>query len=300
MILPTTKQDPNPLEGQRAEDRRGRGAARIVGLLRERARGVEAVHHVGAHDPADDERAEVMPAVPGAGAEVVQDDLRAAVEMEDQQDHEEGGADQLREDAEVVDPRHDLDAEHVHDRREDHEDRAEEQGVLRSALGEVEARVGLGAEDLEAGRHLRQHDLPGDRDGGDRDDRPDDVDPAGHPGGEITGHSLGPLVHGSGERVLPRELGEVQRDEHLAGEDDQPGPPHRRTCEPEAEREQLNHAGQDRDVAEARGERGEIAQRAVELLLVAESGKLARIVPGGSCGHCFPPSCGAGADIAVW
>ena len=49
----------------------------------------------------------------------------------------------------------------------------------------------------------------------------------------------------------------------------------------EPEPEQLEDAGEDRDVAEARGERGEVAQRAVELLLVAEaSSRPSRAVAG--------------------
>ena len=57
----------------RADDRRRRVLARVVGLLGERARGVEPVHHVRAHDPADQQRAEVAPRVAGAEAVGVDD-----------------------------------------------------------------------------------------------------------------------------------------------------------------------------------------------------------------------------------
>jgi hypothetical protein len=50
-----------------------------------------------------------------------------------------------------------------------------------AALGQVRTGVGGAAEELELRRNLRQHDLPVDRHGGDRHDRADDVDPAGHP-----------------------------------------------------------------------------------------------------------------------
>ena len=128
--------------GERAEDRRGRRSPWIVGLLGERPRGVEPVHHVRAHDPADQEGAEVAPRVPGAGAERVEDDRRATVEVEDEQDDQQGGPDQLDDHAEVVDPGHDLDAEHVDDRGEDDQDRAEDQRVLGAVGGAVAAGVG--------------------------------------------------------------------------------------------------------------------------------------------------------------
>jgi hypothetical protein len=75
------------------------------------------------------------------------------------------------------------------------------------------------------------------------------------------------------QRVLPGELGEAQRDQELAGEHGGPGPDERRAARAEAEEEQLEHAGHDRDVAESRGERGEQPEGAVEFLLVAERGQ---------------------------
>ena len=261
------------------------GAARVVGLLGERTGGVEAVHHVGAHDAADQQGAREAPAVSVSEAEVVHDDLRPSVDVEQQQDHQDRGADQLGEHAEVVDARHDLDAKHVDDRCEHDKDGPEDDRVLRAVRSGVGAGVSRPADELEAARDLRQHDLPGHRHRGDRDDRPDDVDPARHPGDEVARDALRPLVHRSGERVLARELREAQRDEHLAGEHDQPRPPHRGTSVQEPEAEQLEDAGQDRDVAEASRERGETAQRAVELLLVAEGCEFARVVAGGCCGH---------------
>ena len=56
----------------RADDRRRRVLARVVGLLRERAGRIESVHHVRAHEAADEQRAEVAPRVAGAEAVGVQ------------------------------------------------------------------------------------------------------------------------------------------------------------------------------------------------------------------------------------
>ena len=74
----------------RADDRRRRVLARVVGLLGERPGGVEPVHHVRAHDPADEQRAEVAPRVAGAEAVGVDDDLRSVVQVEQQQDDQRG------------------------------------------------------------------------------------------------------------------------------------------------------------------------------------------------------------------
>ena len=187
-------------------------------------------------------------------------------------------ADQLADHADVVDPRHQLDAEHVDRRRDRDQDRAEQQRVLSAALGQVRAGVGRRSEELELGRDLGQHDLPVDRDGGDRDDRADDVDPAGHPRRVAARDLLGPLIDRAGDRVLARHLHEAQRDQDLAEDDDRPRPPHARAGVEVAEPEQRGDAGEDRDVAEPRRERREAAQRTIQLLLVAEARKLAAVV----------------------
>src|SRR6185437_6502653 len=63
----------------------------------------------------------------------------------------------------------------------------------------------------------------------------------------------------------------------LADEDCGPGPDERRAARAEAEEEQLEHPGHDRDVAEPRGEGGEQPERAVQLLLVAELGQFVSV-----------------------
>ena len=263
--------------GEGLDDRRRRVAARVVGLLGQRPRGVEPVHDVRAHDPADDEGAEVAPLVALAEAQGVEHDAGAAAEVDGQQDDQQRRADELEDDPDVVDPCHQLDADHVHDGREDDEDRAEQDRVLGPARGQVGPRVGLVAEDLEGRRDLRQDHLPRDGHRRHRHDRADDHDPARHPRREVAADALGPLIHGAGQRILARELREAQRDGHLPDEDDRPGPPHRRSAEGEPEGEQLEDAGQDRDVAEARRERREAPQRPIEFLLVAEARKLVAV-----------------------
>ena len=186
-------------------------------------------------------------------------------------------ADQLARHADVVDPRHQLDAEHVDRGRDRDQDRAEQQRVLGPVLGQVRARVGRRSEELELGRDLRQDDLPVDRNGGDRDDRADDVDPAGHPRREAARDLLGPLVHRAGDRVLAGHLHEAQRDQDLPEDHDRPRPPHARPGVQVAEPVQRGDAGQDRDVAEAGRERREAPQRAVQFLLVSEACELVGI-----------------------
>jgi hypothetical protein len=97
-------------------------------------------------------------------------------------------------------------------------------------------------------------------------------DPAAEKGGEGPGDLLGPLVDRTRQRVLPGQFREAQRDQHLAREHGRPGPDEGRTAGAEAEEEQLEHPGHDRDVAESRGERGEQAERAIKFLLIAEFG----------------------------
>ncbi len=160
------------------------------------------------------------------------------------------------------------------DRGDRDQDRPEQQRVLRPSLGAGEAGVGRAAENLELGRDLGQHDLPVDRHGGDRHDRPDDVDPPRHPRRVAGRDLLGPLIDRTGDRILRRHLHEAQGDQDLANDDHRPRPPHARTGVEIAEPEQRRDAGQDRDVAEAGREGREAAQRAVELLLVAEACEL--------------------------
>ena len=71
----------------------------------------------------------------------------------------------------------------------------------------------------------------------------------------LPGDLLRPLVDRAGDRIAGGELGEAERDGELAGEDEDPAPPERRPGEAEAEREELEHPGEDGDVREGRGER---------------------------------------------
>jgi len=81
------------------------------------------------------------------------------------------------------------------------------------------------------------------------------------PGFERPGDLLGPLVDRAGQRVLPGELGEAQarpgtdRRTRPGQVQMNAGPP-----EPKPKKEQLEHPGHDRDVAEPRGERRRTAR----------------------------------------
>ena len=148
-------------------------------------------------------------------------------------------------------------------------DGAEDHGVG----GEV-VLAGAVAVELEEVVDHRQRDLVRQRDGGDGDDRRREHHPAGEPGHVRRAEPLGPVVDRAGDRVARGELAEAERDHQLAGEHQRPRPPVRRAAEREAEVEELERAGEDRDVADPRRERGEAPERAVELLLVAELGEL--------------------------
>ena len=94
---------------------------------------------------------------------------------------------------------------------------------------------------------------------------------------DLAAHPPRPLVDRAGDRVAGGEFGEAERDHELADEHARPGPEEGRSAEPEAETEQLEDRGQDRDEREAGGEGRELAQRAVQLLVVAELGEVVGI-----------------------
>ena len=90
----------------------GASRARVLRLLGERRRRVEAVDHVERHEHRDEER-------PGreARAARVEDDAGALVVMEERDDErEDDHAEDLEEDAGVVDDRDEANAEDVHHR----------------------------------------------------------------------------------------------------------------------------------------------------------------------------------------
>src|ERR1700677_1104095 len=81
-------------------------------------------------------------------------------------------------------------------------------------------------------------------------------------------------------------LGEVERDDELAERDDRPGPDEHPAQGGQAQREQGEDAGRRRDVAERDRERAEQPERALEFLVVAESGQVSgtRLLPAGNLG----------------
>ena len=270
---------------QRADQGLGRRAPRIGGLLGERARAVEPVHHVERHDRAEQERSEVAPVVARARAVGLEEHRGAVLDVDDQQEDEAHGADELGDHADVVDPRDDAHAHQVHGRREDDHDGGEDErvlgergvedaGVVLVGAGRAGGRRDGALDELELGRDLRQDHLPRERDRRNRHDLRAEVDPAGVPGPRLARQPLRPLVDRARERKVRGELCELQRHRHLPEEDDRPGPDERAPGEEEAQRGGLEHAGQDRDVGEARGEARERPERAVQLLLVAERRKI--------------------------
>ena len=111
-----------------------------------------------------------------------------------------------------------------------------------------------------------------------RDDRAYQHHPAGHPGRGPGSGPLRPLVHRPGEGDPGAEFGEHEGDCELSGQDDQPSPEQQRAAE--AEPEQLEHAGENRDVAESGGEGGKASQRAVQVLTaLGDAGRTVLIAP---------------------
>ncbi|MCO5557596.1 hypothetical protein L7F22_011162 [Adiantum nelumboides] len=180
------------------------------------------------------------------GVEAVHDHRDGVADAQQQRHDDDHRGDQLDEHAGGVDPGHQLDADRVDDRGEHDEDRPEQHAVDRGVAG-----VGGVADQLEARPDLRERQLRGQRDRGQRDHRGGEHHPAGHPRHRRPGQALGPVV----DRPA------------------RPGPPVGRAAGAEAEVEQLERAGQDRDVADPGREAGELADAAVEGLAVAELGE---------------------------
>ena len=128
--------------GERLEDGARGTPARVIRLLGERPGRVEAVHHVERHDRPDQEGAEVSPVVPGTGAGRVGEHVgRAAVGVDEEEDDETRGPDELRCDSDVVDSRKDGHAHDVDRRCEDDHDQAEDDRVHGEIGAEVVRRV---------------------------------------------------------------------------------------------------------------------------------------------------------------
>ena len=143
--------------------------------------------------------------------------------------------------------------------------------VITSVVMAMNVNMSLHAERRRAGQEvLLAHD-PVDHEGddaGDRGHRHDlrpEVEPAGEPAERPMREALRPLVDRAGDRVVARQLGEAERDEELAGDDDQPRPEHRRPAEAEADAEVAERPGRDADEAEREREVREEPERPVQL-----------------------------------
>ena len=285
------EEDDQPAEDERgdhrAQDRERCRAARLLGLLAQRAGGVEAVHHVGGGQRGGQEGAEVAPVVALAGALRLEQHVRAARDVGRQQDDQQHCGDQLDEHAAAVDAGHQLHAQGVDHRGEDDQHGAQDHRVR----GEV-VLAGAVAVDLEARPDLGKRELVGQRHGGDRHDRGGEHHPAAEPGHRGGAQLLRPVVDRAGHREVRGQLGEAERHHQLADEDHRPGPPVGRAAEGEAEVEELEDAGEDRDVADAGREAGELPDAAVQLLLVAEIGEFVRMVAARRRGHLPSPGSG--------
>src|SRR5207247_85202 len=86
----------------------------------------------------------------------------------------------------------------------------------------------------------------------------------------LPGQVLRPLEARARDRVVAREPREPERDHQLPDRDDRPAPDEDASDGDEAEGEEREDARRRRDVAERHGERTESAERALQLLLVAE------------------------------
>ena len=120
--------------------------------------------------------------------------------------------------------------------------------------------------------------------GGDGQDASEQVDPAVEPGVGPVRQVLGPLEDRAGDRVVARDLGEVERDDELAERDHRPGPDEHPAEGGQAQREQGEDPRRRRDVAERDRERAAQPERAPQLLLVAvlrEVGGVLRVLVGG-------------------
>src|SRR6202034_3759251 len=253
---------------ERADDGPGRDAARRVGLLGQFARGVEADHDVGGHQPGGQKGPDVGRAGSGGRAGGVHHHRRAALGVREQRDHDGDDTEDLQDDAGAADDRHQPDPDDVDRGRDGQQDDAEQHRVPRAADG---GGRGVPAQELEAGPDRRQDGLQRDGRRGHGENLPDDHDPAGEPAERLPGQPRRPLEDRARDREPGREGGEVQRHEHLADEHDRPRPEERRPAEAEAEEEQLEDGGEDGDVGEPRGEGREAADPAVQFLVVSEA-----------------------------
>ena len=214
----------------------------------------------------------------------IEQHVGAARDVDSEQENQQHGGDQLDEHARAVDPGHQLHTQGVDDGGEDDQHRGQEHGV-----DGVVVFAGPVADELKRRRDLGQRVLVGEGHRCERHDRRREHHPAAQPRDGRGPHALGPVVDRPGHREVGGQLGEGQRHHQLAHEDHRPGPPVGRSAEREAEEEQLEDAGENRDVADPRREAGELPDAAVELLLVAELGELVGVGVSPRRRHRRPP-----------
>ena len=118
---------------ERADDGPRRDAARRVGLLGQFARGVEADHDVGGHQPGGQPGPDVGRAGSRGRAGGVDQHRRAALGVREQRDHDGDDAEDLQDDAGAADDRHQPDPDDVDRGRDGQQDDAEQHRVLRAA-----------------------------------------------------------------------------------------------------------------------------------------------------------------------
>jgi len=194
----------------RGEDGLGRLAPRVLRLLGERRRGVEAVNHVEAHEHRHKERADRERLTAR-----VEDHAHALMVVEDREDErEDDHPEDLEDHAGVVDQRHEPHAEDVQDRdRDERGDR--DDPLVVEAVRDIPAHAVERRDQRERDRHAH---------GGNGQDAGEQIDPAGEPGVGLPGQILGPLEDRPGDRIVARELRERQGDDELAQGHDRPAP----------------------------------------------------------------------------
>ena len=114
------------------------------------------------------------------------------------------------------------------DERDEHEHRRQA-GRIRA----VQPRRVVGHRAVDA----VDHEGDDDRDRGHRHDLGPEVEPAGEPAERAVRQALRPLVDRAGDREMARQLGEHERDQRLADDDDRPRPEERRAAQPDADAE---------------------------------------------------------------
>ena len=165
---------------------------------------------------AERKRRQIVPAGRRLRAAGVQEDRHGLVVGEEQQDQcEHDHAEDLGRHADVVQDRQQPDAVGVDQRRDQQRRQRDERVHVAQAdrgrrIEEVLPAAGESGDDV----------ADDDRDRTDRHDLGPEVEPAGEPAEGPVGQALRPLVDGAGDREVAGQLGEDQRDDQLAADDD--------------------------------------------------------------------------------